>query len=691
MLPLLPAAVLSAAIALHSPWGALPWLIVPAAAALALARASADRGRLALWGGVAGTLALAAAARALPPLAAVFPDPLAGLRGVLAAAILRLVPDPEGAVVAGIALGERAAIGRDLTDAFARSGTAHLLAVSGFNMTLVAGAVALALRGRLAPGPVALVTAGALGGYALLVGLSPSVLRAAVMALVASLALALGRPSLGANALCLAVAVLTALDPANATSIGFQLSVAATAGLLGLQSPLAQRLGALPSVPREGLATTLAASLPTVPIIAAAFGRISLVSPLANLFAVPLFAPLLALGMATAAVGALSEDAARPLGLASYAVAVALRRTVELSAALPAASLEIPRGPLGGIALALALGAAAFALASRRSAPFPVPAWPRLPVAWPRLALAWPRLSSAPSALLAQPSLAGRRSRLLRVALALTLAVAVVVTGSLITVRGAPSRLRALDVGQGDAFLLEHAGAVVLVDGGPDPGRLLALLGASLAPWQRRIDVVILTHAHTDHGAGLLAVFDRYDVGLAIEPRGLEDVPLSRLWAERTSRAGVPRRAVGAGERLRVGGIEVAVLAPNDDPRVEYRCLVLHVRLGAVTALFTGDATDPALADLLLDAPALRSDVYIPPHHGADTPHAAALVAAVRPAVALLSVGASNRYGHPTPSVLTALAGVATYRTDRHGTVEVAVDGSRLLVRAGASAVPPRR
>ena len=661
--------MLAAAIAWLWPTGALPLLLIPAAAALTLARACVDRARWAMWGGIAGTLALGAVARALPPVAAVLPDPLAATRAVLASAIYRLVPDPEGAVVAGIVLGERAAIGRDLADAFARSGTAHLLAVSGFNMTLVAGAVALGLRGRLPLKAVALATAVALGGYALLVGPSPSVLRAGVMALVASLGLALGRPSLSANALCLCVAVLTAIDPGIATAIGFQLSVAATAGLITLQVPLSQRLDRLPSVVREGLATTLAASLPTVPLIAAAFGRISLVSPAANLIAVPLFAPLLALGMTTATVAAVSEDAARPLGLASYAVATLLRRVVELAAALPGASAELPRGPLSGSAVALAALAVVLARGhlvalARRAVPGPLPR-PRLPL-----------------------SLPSRRVR--RAALACA-ATTIIVVASLAAFRSHPSRLRALDVGQGDAFLLEHAGLVVLIDGGPDPGRLLALLGGSLAPWQRRIDALVMTHAHTDHGAGLLAVFGRYDVGVAIEPRGLEDVPLSRLWAERASRAGVPRQALGAGERVRIGGIEITALAPNEDPRVEYRCLVLRVRFAGVTALFTGDATDPALADLLLDPPALRSDVYIPPHHGADTPHAAALVAAVRPRVALLSVGASNRYGHPTPSALAALAGVATYRTDRHGTVEVAVDGSRLLIRTGASDLPPPR
>ncbi|HEX4743653.1 MAG TPA: ComEC/Rec2 family competence protein [Candidatus Limnocylindria bacterium] len=656
--PLLPAALVSAGVAWWQPGGPLWPLLVPASVALVLARMSADRSRWALWSAIAAALGLAALARVAPPPAALLPDPLAAARDGLAEVLLRLVPEPEGAVVVGIVLGERGAISRELADAFARSGTAHLLAVSGFNMTLVASAVAFAVRGRLAPVGVAVATASALAAYALLVGPSPSVLRAGLMALVASLGLALGRASAGANALCLSVCVLVALDPAIATAVGFQLSVAATAGLLAFQRPIAARLERLPSVLGEGIATTLAASLPTIPIVAAVFGRVSVVSPLANVVAVPLFAPLLGLGMATAALGAIVPDAARPLGLACYAVATAMRRAVEVAADVPGASAEVPRGGLTGVVLVLA---GALIVAAR--AP--------LADAGRRLVRAVPRLG-------------------LRATAGVVLAAVILTAAALGSAAPVP-RVRALDVGQGDAFLLELGGAVVLIDGGPDPGRLLALLGGALPPWQRRIDLVVLTHAHQDHGAGLLSVFGRYDVGLAVEPRGLEDTPLSRLWAERVARSGVPRRALAAGDRLRVGALELDVLAPGERSG-EYVCLVVRVSAGGVSLLFTGDATDETLADLLLDPAPLRSTIYVPPHHGAATPHADALVAAVRPRLALLSVGASNRYGHPTPATLRALAAVATYRTDRHGTVEVQLDGGRLLVRTRSADVPaPRR
>jgi beta-lactamase superfamily II metal-dependent hydrolase len=153
----------------------------------------------------------------------------------------------------------------------------------------------------------------------------------------------------------------------------------------------------------------------------------------------------------------------------------------------------------------------------------------------------------------------------------------------------------------------------------------------------------------------------------------------------------VPRRAVAAGASLRLGDATIVVLAPDDDPRVDVPSLVLRIERDGFSALFMGDATEQAQADLLLHPSPLASRVYVPPHHGAATPHAGALVAAVHPSAALISVGAGNRYGHPTPETLAALAGVSTYRTDRDGTVEIDLDGRRLAVRTHANGLPPPR
>jgi competence protein ComEC len=681
--PLLPAAAGAVGIALVVQVAPLVGVIVASALGCAfaiLAVASADRARRLCWSAaalVAFVSGLATLFGPLPGFDLRHAGPLDGLREALAEPLRRVLPEPEGGIVRGIVLGERAAVDADLATAFARSGTSHLLAISGFNMTLVATAVALVARGRVRPAITASLTVACVLAYSILVGLAPSVARAAVMAIVASLGLAFGRRPATDNALALAVATMVGIDASAIGDVGFLLSATATAGLLYLGDPLARRLAFLPGAIRQGLATTLAATLPTIPIIAAVFGRVSLVSPLANLAAVPLFPPLMLAGAATAALGAVSLDLAQVPGLLAYALAFLLRLVVETAAALPLASVAVPDGPLAGVAygatvaLALFIGPAAVARLTRAISG--------------RIRL--PRIGSVRSVL---------GSRLPRPALWAggALAIVLVVAAAAASFLPAPSglRVRALDVGQGDAFLVEFDGRTLLVDGGPDPARLLAELGASLPPWTRRIDVVALTHAHADHADGLIGVLERYQVGLAIEPLGLNPGAVATAWHDRIARGHVPSRAVAAGMQMRVGDATLAVLAPDGDPRVDVPSLVLRLERGSFSMLFMGDATEQAQADLLLSPRSLAARVYVPPHHGAASAYAIPLVAAVGPSAAVISVGAQNRYGHPTPGTLAALGRVPTYRTDRDGTVELNQGGSaQLVVRTHANGLPPPR
>ena len=279
-----------------------------------------------------------------------------------------------------------------------------------------------------------------------------------------------------------------------------------------------------------------------------------------------------------------------------------------------------------------------------------------------------------------------------RAAVAIVLAIAIAPALALFAWPASRSvRVMALDVGQGDAYLVDVGDALALIDGGPDPTRVLDVLGATLAPWQRRIDLVALTHAHTDHGAGLLSVVDRYEVGVAIEPLGLNASPLTDLWSSALAKRHVERRAVRAGQRITLGTATVEVLAPADDLLVDTPSLVLRVTQGQFSALFTGDAVDDALQRVLDRPERLRARIYVPPHHGADTRYAIALRESAHPEAALISVGAGNRYGHPTPQTLAALEGVPTYRTDRDGTVEIQLDGAGLVVRTHANGLPPPR
>ncbi len=670
--PLLPAALIAVLVALAAQmasWLGVALGAVSAVACVTLALASVDGQRRRLWACACASAVGVVVRLVFGPLPGVDVTqlvPVDALRAELARPLRMLVPEPESGILLGVVLGQRASVSPDLAHAFAVSGTTHLLAISGFNMTLVGTAIALALRGRVPPLVRAAATVVAILSYSVLVGLAPSVMRAALMASVASCGLASGRRAATANALCVAATAMLFFDPAAIADLGFLLSAAATGGLVLWQAPLAERFAQLPGAVREGLATTLAASAPTLPIVAAAFGRVSIVSPIANLVAVPLFPPLMLTAALASAIGALSLDLARPVALVAYGWALALRVVVETFAALPVAAVSVPSGPMTGAAVALALVAA-----------------------WRGASLVRAHLRVPPIAL---PSIA-RRAALLAVPRAALLAVpAFVVAGVIAWPSADPEvRVRALDVGQGDAYLVELGAATVLIDGGPDPARLIEELGASLPPWRRRIDVIALTHAHIDHGAGLIAALDRYEVGMTLEPVGLNPGPLADLWADGISRAHAKRHAVRAGQRLRVADAVITVLSPEDDPRVDTPSLVLRIERGRFSALFMGDATDEALADLLLHPEGLRSRVYVPPHHGAGTPHAVTLVDAVRPEVALISVGAGNRYGHPTPETLAALGGIMTFRTDRDGTVEVSVDDPGLVVRAHANGLPPPR
>jgi competence protein ComEC len=671
----MPAALVAVATALAarvSPFAAVALAGALAALTVVLACASADRARRLSWGAAALTGAIAALTTIVGPFPAFdlrHAGPLDELRDALAEPLRRLIPEPESGIVRGIVLGERASVDATLAAAFARTGTTHLLAISGFNMTLVATGVAILARGRARPMPAALATMCCVVLYSVLVGLAASVVRAALMAGVAALGVAFGRRAATVNALALAVAAMLAIDPGAIADVGFLLSAGATGGLIFWGDPLAARLGFLPRAIREGLATTCAATVPTLPIVAAVFGRVSLVSPLANLIAVPLFPPLMLAGSLTAVVGAVSLDLARIPALVTDALAFSLRVAVESSAALPLASLAVPDGVAAGIAYA-AITAAALRIG---------PAAAARALAAARQAVARVRLPAfrAPRA----PSVA-----LTTLALALPFAALVAFW------TGPPAlRIRALDVGQGDAFLVEVGPRTMLIDGGPDPSRLLAELGASLPPWTRRIDVVALTHAHADHADGLIAVLERYEVGLALEPVGLNAGPVAGAWSDRIARAHVERRALAAGALIHLGDANVAVLAPSDDPRVDVPSLVLRLERGSFSMLFMGDATEQAQADLLIGGASLRTRVYVPPHHGAATPYAEALVQAVRPTAAVISVGAQNRYGHPTPQTLGALERVATYRTDRDGTVELDLDGNQLVIRTHANGLAPPR
>lgn len=583
------------------------------------------------------------------------------LRAGLRAATDGLPPDAR-ALLPGLVVGDTSRIPPDLHDAFRATDLTHLLAVSGSNLTIVLllligppGRALKAERGGLAPRLGIPLRATALLGGALTLGFvlvcrpDPSVLRAAACGLITLLAIGTGRRRSLIPALAAAVLLLVLYDPWLARSYGFLLSVLATGALLTIAPRWSASLRARRVPPRiaEALAAALAAQAVCAPVVAVFAARVSLVAIPCNLLAEIAVAPATVLGfaaLATAPVampvaGLLAECAGWPAGwIASIARA---------GAALPGAEAQWPGGWGGGLLLAAVTA----------------------------LLLVWVRR------LRHRAWLAGACTVLLLLAVVRPQPLTRLVTGW-----PPPGWVFAMcDVGQGDATVLAAGGGTaVVVDAGPDPqlvDRCLHRLGVS------RVPLVVLTHFHADHVAGLPGVLRGRTVG-AIQTTSLQDPPDQAAFVRRTAAAaGVPVVRAGAGERRRIGPLDWRVLWPGAamaGPEPEGpndASVALHVRIGgATTLLLLGDLEPPAQQGLLRAHPDLPPvDVLKVAHHGSahQDPR---LLRRARPRLALVSAGRDNPYGHPAPRTVGALraGGAVVLSTDRHGAIAVTGRGREL-------------
>ena len=598
------------------------------------------------------------------------------LRHALRTLVDRLVPSPESGLLAGILLGVGHALPEDLADAFRATGLTHILIISGYNFAVVTQLAQQAFR-RLAHRWVALwASLGAVALYAALVGLSPPVSRAAIMGALAVGAVLVGRKSHPLTALAAATLAMTVANPLLLWSVSFQLSFAATLGLLvalpALHRWLARRRGdpadAAPAplwITGVGaLGATAAAQLATLPVLWYHFAEVSIVSLPANALVLPLQGVVMPVGVCAVAIGAAWLPAGRLMAAPLWLILRYTTLVVEALARLPLASVRVP--PAGGVVVLGLYALAAVALTLRRR-----------PELWARV----------------RASLAGiwRDGRAIAALGAATLLVWIIVA----QLPDGGFHAHFLDVGQGDAILLRTPGGrTVLVDGGPDPVLLAARLGRALPFWQRRIDLVVATHADQDHLAGLLGVVERYDVAQVIQGPMAGGEPLQDAWQEALSARGIPVIGAARGAAIALGDdarIEVlhppasAALGPTADDNAS--SIVLRIVAGNCRILLTGDidaATEAALlaTGMPLDATALKVS-----HHGSAGASSAPLLDAVAPEVAVISVGADNRFGHPAQATLERLEahGARVLRTDRDGTIILSTDGRSYRLRTGGA------
>jgi len=549
------------------------------------------------------------------------------------------------ALLVGIVLGEDAGIEAAQRDAFEASGLMHLLAVSGQNMAITAlGVVAVARVvgvGRLVGEGVAILV---VLSYALAVGWQPSVVRAAVAGVLASLAWIVARPQDRWHALAVGALVLLCWLPSSALEPGFQLSFAAVAAIFLVLPRVAGVPDAYP-VPRglwDLLVVAVACGVVTAPIVWLHFGAVALWTVPANVAAEPAMPPLIGLSLAAAVIEPVLPGAAAALSWLAGWCAAWIALVADVVSSWPSAQIRSPVG------LATVLCVVATALIVRR-----LPRYRR------------------------------RSAAVGLVSIALALATAAC------AFRPAPSwsppsglRLTVLDVGQGDAILVEAPGAAVLVDQGPpeaDVAGQLRRMGI------RSLTALVLTHPQRDHIGGAARVIGRLRVATVLDPalaiRGPDYDAAIAASRERS----VPVVEIRAGDTFGIGRLRLDVLWPEDaglpgeDPNLN--ATVVHVRFGETDALLTADAESDVMRRLRLRP----VEILKVAHHGSEDPGLPDLLRLLRPRIALISVGEGNDYDHPRPETISALAafpGLVTVRTDLDGRIVVESDGRAITVRS---------
>ena len=270
-------------------------------------------------------------------------------------------------------------------------------------------------------------------------------------------------------------------------------------------------------------------------------------------------------------------------------------------------------------------------------------------------------------------------------------AAAILVTFLAVTMPDNRLRVSFLDVGQGDAILIQKGSQQVLVDGGPSPQAVCLGLGKEMPFWDRTIELVILTHPSADHVTGLVEVLNRYRVREVLYPDLAFDSGVYDEWLRLIEDKEIKSTLAQAGQQINLGdGVIIEVLNPQSLPLsgtesdIDNNGAVLRLSLGRVSFLLTADMMREAEFELIYDRANLKSTVLKVAHHGSDTSTTPEFLAVASPELAVISVGADNDYGHPSEEVLSRLEerldAEDIYRTDENGTVEFITDGERLWV-----------
>jgi len=614
------------------------------------------------------------------------------LRNRLSQSLSQALPEPQASVAQGILLGMRGNIPYSLNQAFSRTGTMHVLAISGINITIVIGmllAAGIWLFGKRYSIYIWLALL-IIWLYALLTGMNPPVVRGAIMGSLFLIAEFLGRQSSASIALTFAAAVMVGIEPQVLWDVSFQLSFLAMAGLIFI-SPYLQSWGrkgvmatagkkgtaaALGNFMTDSFAVTLAAILATWPIIAYYFHIVSFVGLPATFFAVLALPGIIITAALTGAVGLIAPAVAQVIGWISWLFISYFMLVVRAFDAVPFSSIRLESIEVWQIWIyyvLLAVIVVAIYYRSQLTGLFHL----IVSKISPQVSKASAMASKVPKKWVISP----------------LLIASILIWVAILNAPDDKLHVSILDVGQGDAILVQTPSHQnILIDGGPSPRAIDLELSKKLPFWDRTIDLVILTEPQADHMTGLTEVLRNYKVRQVFEPDIAYDSATYQQWLSLVESDEFGHQIAHAGQKIELGGgIKVDVLHPpspllqgtSDD--VDNNGLALRLSWNRVSFLFTSDIGKEAEWYLIAQRANLKSTVLKVAHHGSLTSTSEQFLAAVNPEIAVISVGTDNRFGLPRAEVVdrlvTYLGSDSIYFTSTHGTIEFTTDGERLWLK----------
>ena len=621
-------------------------------------------------------------------------NPLLRLAFALRHRVLRYGPTalspPHGDVLNGILLGARGRLPADLREDFTTTGTGHILATAGLHVGIAVWLLLTLLRGlRIGKRPSHCVAIAVLLLFAFMAGGRPSVMRAVLVACLFLLGPMLEREPNWGTMTAFAALLLLIYNPCLLFDPGFQMSFVTVITLVVLRpffapllltlrgenesaEPTFSLLRELKTYVAGCIVLSLAAQIAIWPLAIYYGAPLSLISVPANITAVPLVAPIFALGFGAALLFGLFPAAAVPFGLLLNPLIGLLTAVVRFWGAQAWGRVNVPPPPVWFL-------------------------WLYYGALWAACYHVQQKARKLRSGTVTAPATG-------KILLAFGLSYVLLFVGAKILFHPKSAELRVtfLDVGQGDAAVIETPGGKTVVmdtgrideNGDNDSGRRV------VAPFLQKhgvnkIDLLLLSHPHADHIGGATTLLEHFPVDLLMDNGQDTDSAVEAHYLQAAQQYRITYRAAQRGQVINLDdGVTIRVLSPTPEERdgpVNDASMVLRVEYGSTAFLFTGDAEINEESDILHSGQPLNADVLKVGHHGSVTSTTPEFLAAVHPKAAIISVGRRNLYGHPRREIIERLraSGIATFRTDANGAVTCVSDGTSVRVTPMHSPAAP--